>query len=211
MRTLLLLPLAWAVALTALADGFDERTLRELEAALACVNLSLDDLSWDKRPVDDPFRLAVVNEALDRPLSLAEMADRAEREFGDDLVPLTYDLNREAAEIARAACDRHATAAAPRFVIGSMGPGTKLLSLGQTTWDIMLDSYREQARGLIDGGADALLIETCQDLLQVKCAINACLAALDERGRTALDVPIMVSVTIETTGTMLVGSETAES
>jgi 5-methyltetrahydrofolate--homocysteine methyltransferase len=73
----------------------------------------------------------------------------------------------------------------------------------------MFDSYREQARGLIDGGADALIIETCQDLLQVKCAINACLAAIAEKGRTPEEVPIMASVTIETTGTMLLGTEIA--
>ena len=97
----------------------------------------------------------------------------------------------------------------PRFVVGSMGPGTKLITLGHTTWEAMLDSYAEQARGLIDGGVDAFIIETCQDLLQVKCAINACLDALDERGKTHDDVPIMVSVTIETTGTMLLGTEIA--
>ena len=121
----------------------------------------------------------------------------------------TRDLNREAAEIARAACERHATADRPRFVIGSMGPGTKLVSLGQTTWEAMLDSYAEQARGLLDGGVDAFMIETCQDLLQVKAAINACLDALDEHGRTPDEVPIIVSVTIETSGTMLLGTEIA--
>jgi 5-methyltetrahydrofolate--homocysteine methyltransferase len=124
-----------------------------------------------------------------------------------DLVAQTYELNKRAAEIARAACDNHSTSDKPRFVLGSMGPGTKLVSLGNTTWDEMLESYAEQARGLIDGGADALLIETCQDLLQVKCAINACLKALDERKRTPRQIPIMVSVTIETTGTMLLGTE----
>ncbi|MHC5023619.1 MAG: methionine synthase [Planctomycetota bacterium] len=130
-------------------------------------------------------------------------------EFDDELVSWTYDLNREAAEVARAACDRHATPDKPRFVIGSLGPGTKLITLGQTTWAAMLDSYAEQARGLIDGGADAFIIETCQDLLQVKCAINACLDALAERGRGPEDIPILVSVTIETTGTMLLGTEIA--
>ncbi len=130
-------------------------------------------------------------------------------EFDDELVGWTREINREAAQIARAACEKYASADKPRFVIGSMGPGTKLLSLGHTTWDIMLDSYLEQARGLIEGGVDALLIETCQDLLQIKCAINACLDALAEAGRTVADTPIMVSVTIETTGAMLVGSEIA--
>lgn len=128
-------------------------------------------------------------------------------EFG--LEKETYLLARKAAEVARAACARHSTKDKPRFVAGSMGPGTKLVTLGNTTWDDMLDSYREQARGLIDGGVDCFIIETCQDLLQVKCAINAVLAALAEKGKTPQQLPIMVSVTIETTGTMLLGTEIA--
>jgi 5-methyltetrahydrofolate--homocysteine methyltransferase len=123
-----------------------------------------------------------------------------------DLTPETYSLNKMGAEIARAACAKYSTSDKPRFVLGSMGPGTKLLTLGNTDWDTMRESYAEQARGLIDGGADAFLIETCQDLLQVKCAINAVLQALEEKGKTPLDIPLMVSVTIETTGTMLLGT-----
>ncbi|MEX2388166.1 MAG: methionine synthase [Phycisphaeraceae bacterium] len=126
-----------------------------------------------------------------------------------DLVEETYELNKLAAEVARKACDNHATPDKPRFVVGSMGPGTKLLTLGHTTWDLMLDSYTEQCRGLIDGGIDVFLIETCQDILQVKCAVNACIDALKEKGKTVDDIPIMVQVTIETTGTMLVGTEIA--
>lgn len=126
-----------------------------------------------------------------------------------DLVDQTHALNRQAAQIARAACEKYDSADKPRFVIGSMGPGTKLLTLAHTSWDLMFESYREQARGLIDGGVDALLIETCQDLLQIKCAINSCLAALDEKNKTTIDIPLMVQVTIETNGTMLLGSEIA--
>ncbi|MFP4146014.1 MAG: homocysteine S-methyltransferase family protein, partial [Phycisphaeraceae bacterium] len=126
-----------------------------------------------------------------------------------DLVDQTYELNKRAAEIARAACEKYATADRPRFVIGSMGPGTKLPSLGHTDWDPMFDSYREQVRGLIDGGSDALLIETCQDILQVKCAVAASLAAMDEKGTDPEKLPILVHVTIETTGTMLLGTEIA--
>ncbi len=126
------------------------------------------------------------------------------REF--DLQDRCFELSKTAAELARAACDAHSTADKPRFVMGSMGPGTKLITLGQIDWDTMFRSYREQARGLIAGGADALLIETCQDLLQIKCAVNAVLAALDGAGRTHEDIAIMVSVTIETTGTMLLGA-----
>jgi 5-methyltetrahydrofolate--homocysteine methyltransferase len=128
-------------------------------------------------------------------------------EFDEEMVGWVYDLNRRGAEIARAACERYASPGRPRFVLGSMGPGTKLITLGNTTWEAMLDSYREQARGLIDGGVDALLIETCQDLLQVKCAVNACLDALDAARRSPKDIPILVSVTMETTGTMLLGSD----
>jgi 5-methyltetrahydrofolate--homocysteine methyltransferase len=126
-----------------------------------------------------------------------------------DLTDQCYALNKKAAEIARAACDKFATKDKPRFVVGSMGPGTKLVTLGNTTWEAMLDSYCEQARGLIDGGTDAFIIETSQDLLQVKCAINAILKALAEKGKTPEQLPILCSVTIETTGTMLLGTEIA--
>ncbi len=126
-----------------------------------------------------------------------------------DLSERVFEINEKAARIARAACEKYSTKDRPRFVIGSMGPGTKLITLGQTDWDTMLASYREQARGLIAGGADALLIETAQDLLQVKCAINACLDALEGAGKTPDQIPIMAQVTIEQTGTMLVGTEIA--
>ncbi|MFN7020612.1 MAG: methionine synthase [Phycisphaerales bacterium] len=131
-----------------------------------------------------------------------------------DLTDKTFELNRLAVDVARAACNRYETAEKPRFVIGSIGPGTRLITLGNTTWEAMFESYLEQARGLLAGeprpgsthGCDAFIIETCQDILQIKCAVNACLAALSERNLTVLDVPIMVSVTIETTGTMLLGT-----
>jgi 5-methyltetrahydrofolate--homocysteine methyltransferase len=129
-----------------------------------------------------------------------------------DLTDQCFELNKRAVEVARAACEKFSSSDKPRFVAGSMGPGTKLVTLGNTDWDTMLDSYREQARGMLAAqgagiqGPDAFIIETCQDLLQVKCAINAVTQALAEVGKTPLDVPIMVSVTIETTGTMLLGS-----
>ena len=128
-------------------------------------------------------------------------------EFDSSISDWARSLNKEAAEVARAACDVHATVDKPRFVLGSMGPGTKLITLSQVDWDTMLESYCAQATGLIQGGADAFLIETCQDLLQVKCAINACMKALESQGRTTDDIPILVNVTIETTGTMLLGTE----
>jgi len=123
-----------------------------------------------------------------------------------DIADRTYELAKKSAEVARAAADKWSTKDKPRFVLGSMGPGTKLITLGNTDWEAMFDSYREQARGLIDGGTDTFLIETCQDILQVKCAINACLAALAEKNKTVDDIPIQVSVTIEQTGSMLMGT-----
>jgi len=91
-----------------------------------------------------------------------------------------------------------------RWVLGSMGPGTKLPSLGHTTYANLRDTFAEQAQGLIEGGADAFLIETSQDLLQTKAAINGCKAATQASGTR---LPIFVEITIETTGTMLMGSE----
>lgn len=130
-------------------------------------------------------------------------------DFDEEMVGWVYDLNVEAATIARAACAKYSTREQPRFVAGSIGPGTKLITLGNTSWEAMLDSYREQARGLIDGGVDCLVVETAQDLLQVKCAINACLDALGAARKSHEDIPILVSVTMETTGTMLLGSDMA--
>jgi 5-methyltetrahydrofolate--homocysteine methyltransferase len=118
----------------------------------------------------------------------------------------TYVLNKQAAEIACEACREFDRPNQPRFVIGSMGPGTRLPTLGQTTWDQILDSYTEQARGLLDGGVDALLVETCQDLLQCKSALVGAQDAMREKGR---EVPLFCTVTIETTGTMLLGTEMA--
>ncbi len=90
------------------------------------------------------------------------------------------------------------------FVAGSLGPTTKLVSLGHISQDDLEANYREQADALIEAGVDALIIETCQDLLQVKTAV---LAVLDSAAAAGREVPVMVSVTIEQTGTMLVGSD----
>jgi len=91
-----------------------------------------------------------------------------------------------------------------RWVLGSMGPGTKLPSLGHTTYAHLKETFALQAEGLIDGGADAFLVETSQDLLQTKAAVNGCKQAIVARG---IRLPIFVEVTVETTGTMLMGSE----
>lgn len=118
----------------------------------------------------------------------------------------TYRYNLEAARVARRAADRFSTKDKPRFVLGSIGPGTKLPSLGNTTFEILEDSYAEQSRGLIDGGADAFIIETCQDLLQIKAAISGATLAMREKSR---ELPIICQVTIELNGAMLVGTDIA--
>ncbi len=123
-----------------------------------------------------------------------------------DLDDRTEEINRLAAEIARDACSEYSTPDKPRFVIGSMGPGTKLATLGQIDYDTLKESYTRQAIGLAQGKVDAFAIETCQDPLQMKAVINAALTARRESG---LDIPIFVSVTMEVTGTMLVGTEMA--
>jgi 5-methyltetrahydrofolate--homocysteine methyltransferase len=121
-----------------------------------------------------------------------------------DISDRAYELNVAAARLAREVADSYSTADRPRFVAGSIGPGTKLPSLGHIRFAELRDSYEEQARGLLAGGADLLLLETCMDLLQVKAGIIACRRAMRSEGRA---VPIQVQVTMETTGRMLVGSE----
>lgn len=115
------------------------------------------------------------------------------------------ELARKGAEIARDRAEAaEKTDGRMRWVLGSMGPGTKLPSLGHTTYDYLKQTFALQAEGLIDGGADAFLIETSQDLLQTKAAVNGCKQAIVSRG---IRLPIFVEVTVETTGTMLMGSE----
>ncbi|MFE1783146.1 methionine synthase [Streptomyces sp. NPDC059506] len=116
-----------------------------------------------------------------------------------------FELSEAGARIAREVADEHTAAdGRQRWVLGSIGPGTKLPTLGHTTYAALRDAYRSNAEGLIAGGADALLIETTQDLLQTKASVVGAKAALADAGA---DLPVIVSVTVETTGTMLLGSE----
>lgn len=115
-----------------------------------------------------------------------------------------YELAYAGGKIAREAADSFSTADKPRFVLGSLGPGTKLPSLGHTTYENLKIAYYTAAKGLSDSGCDALLVETSQDLLQVKAAINGCRQAISETDR---DIVLIAQVTVETTGTMLLGSE----
>ena len=125
-----------------------------------------------------------------------------------DLQDRARELNIAAARLAREVADQYSTPEKPRFVAGSIGPTTKLPSLGHITYDEMASAYREQAEALIEGGVDVLLVETCQDLLQVKIAVAACQDAIEAAVRAGGPrVALQVQVTLEATGTMLLGSE----
>jgi 5-methyltetrahydrofolate--homocysteine methyltransferase len=121
-----------------------------------------------------------------------------------DIAHRTYELARAGAAIAREVVDRLATPEHPRYVIGSVGPGTKLPTLGHAPYAQLRDAYQECAAGLLDGGVDAILVETCQDLLQAKAAVIGARRAMTDQQRL---VPLICQVTVETTGAMLLGSE----
>ena len=129
------------------------------------------------------------------PVTLGEfqLADRA------------FEINRIAGELAREAADEF-TDGRHRWVLGSVGPGTKLPSLGNIAYDPLEAALAEQCRGLIAGGVDAILVETCQDPLQIKAAVNGAKIA---RAAAGGEIPIFVQVTVETTGTLLVGPDIA--
>ncbi|MFQ6018396.1 MAG: homocysteine S-methyltransferase family protein, partial [Kiloniellaceae bacterium] len=126
-------------------------------------------------------------------------------EFG--LADKAFEINKRAVELAREAAAAFKGDGRERFVLGSVGPGTRLPSLGHISYDGIETALATQCAGLIDGGADAILIETCQDPLQIKAAVNAAKAAGAAAGKNRL--PIMVQVTVETTGTLLVGTDIA--
>ncbi|GHE02006.1 methionine synthase [Streptomyces alanosinicus] len=122
-----------------------------------------------------------------------------------DIPERVHELSEAGARVAREAADAFtAKDGRPRWVLGSMGPGTKLPTLGHAPYTTLRDAYQRNAEGLVAGGADALLVETTQDLLQTKAAVLGAHRGLAALG---LDLPVIVSVTVETTGTMLLGSE----
>ena len=123
-------------------------------------------------------------------------------EFG--IADKTYDVNLKAAQLAKRITDDYSTPEKPRFVAGSIGPGTKLPTLGHITYRDLKDAYREQVRGLIDGGSDVLIVETCQDLLQTKAALAAIFEHFE---KDKIKLPVIAQVTIEVFGTMLNGTE----
>lgn len=121
---------------------------------------------------------------------------------------LAYELSKKATELAKSVAAEFSTPEKPRFVAGSIGPTTKLPTLLHIDFDTMKQAFIEQIEGLYDGGADLLIVETCQDVLQIKSALNAIAAFFDKKTAEGKPrIPVMVSVTMETTGTMLVGSD----
>ncbi|MGI5199359.1 methionine synthase [Streptomyces sp. CA-288835] len=122
-----------------------------------------------------------------------------------DIAERVHELSEAGARIAREVADEFTQKTGQqRWVLGSMGPGTKLPTLGHAPYTVLRDAYQQNAEGMIAGGADALLVETTQDLLQTKASVLGARRALESLG---VDLPLIVSVTVETTGTMLLGSE----
>jgi len=121
-----------------------------------------------------------------------------------DIAHRIRELAEKGATLAREVADEFAAPDRPRYVLGSVGPGTKLPTLGHESFARLRDAYAECGRGLLAGGSDALVVETCQDLLQVKAAVLGMQRAMIAEGRR---VPVITQVTVETTGTMLLGSE----
>lgn len=174
-------------------------TLEDFQGHEGCneiLNVSRPDIV---RSVHDAY-LKVGVDAIETNTFGANWANLAEYGIKDRI----YELAYAGGVIAREAADAFSTPEKPRFVLGSLGPGTKLPSLGHTSYEKLKDAYYLASKGLTDSGSDALLIETSQDLLQVKAAVNGARLAISESGR---DIVLIAQVTVETTGTMLVGSE----
>jgi 5-methyltetrahydrofolate--homocysteine methyltransferase len=174
-------------------------TLEDFQSHEGCneiLNVSRPDIV---RSVHDEYLAAGVD-AIETNTFGANWSNLADYGIEDRI----YELAFAGGRIAREAADSFSTPDKPRFVLGSLGPGTKLPSLGHTTYENLKGAYYTAAKGLADSGCDALLVETSQDLLQVKAAVNGCRQAIKESQR---DIILIAQVTVETTGTMLLGSE----
>src|SRR4051812_37123131 len=151
------------------------------------------------RSVHDAY-FAVGSDAVETNTFGANLANLGEYGIADRI----HELSVAAARIARQVADDWSTAARRRWVIGSVGPGTKLPTLGHVSYATLRDAYEAEVTGLIEGGSHAVLVETAQDLLQAKAAINGARRAFRATG---VKLPLFAQVTVETTGTMLMGSE----
>ena len=183
---------------TVIADGAMGTMLQEADPSLedfqnheGCneiLNITRPDLV---RSVHDAY-LAVGVDAIETNTFGANWANLAEYGIEDRI----YELAFAGGKIAREAADAFSTPEKPRFVLGSLGPGTKLPSLGHTSYQKLKDAYYTASKGLVDSGSDALLIETTQDLLQAKAAVNGARLAVTESNSDAI---ISAQVTVEKT------------
>ncbi|MFE3769903.1 methionine synthase [Streptomyces sp. NPDC059122] len=170
---------------------------QQLEGCNEILNLTRPDIV---RSVHEEY-FAVGVDCVETNTFGANFAALAEYDIADQV----HQLSQAGAAIAREVADEFtASTGQQRYVLGSMGPGTKLPTLGHVDYATLRDAYQSNAEGMIAGGADALLVETTQDLLQTKAAVLGARRALEATGT---DLPIICSVTVETTGTMLLGSE----
>ncbi len=172
-------------------DDFDQ-----LEGCNEVLNRTRPDVV---RAIHDAY-FAVGVDAVETNTFGTNLSALGEYDIADQILPLA----ESAARIARASADAFSTADRPRWVLGSVGPGTKLPTLGHISYAALREAYQRQVEGMLAGGIDAVLIETSQDLLQTKAAALGARRALAHAGR---DLPVVVHVTVETTGTMLLGSE----
>ncbi|HWJ54215.1 MAG TPA: methionine synthase, partial [Propionibacteriaceae bacterium] len=168
----------------------------DLEGCNEILNITRPDVV---RAIHDAY-FAVGVDAVETNTFGANLAALGEYGIADRI----FELSAAGARIARNSADAHRTADRPRFVLGSVGPGTKLPTLGHIGFGPLRDAYQAQVEGLLSGDVDAVLVETSQDLLQTKAATLGAKHALAHAGR---DVPVIVHVTVETTGTMLLGTE----
>ena len=185
-------------AMGTMLQGYD-LTLDDFEQLDGCneiLNLSRPDVV---RAIHDAY-FQVGVDAVETNTFGANLSALGEYGISDRI----FELAKAAASIARASADAYSTPDRPRWVLGSVGPGTKLPTLGHVAFAPLRDAYQAQVEGMLTGGIDAVLIETSQDLLQTKAATLGAKRALAHAGR---DLPIIVHVTVETTGTMLLGTE----
>jgi 5-methyltetrahydrofolate--homocysteine methyltransferase len=176
-----------------------ELTLDDFEGLEGCneiLNITRPDVV---RSIHDAY-LAVGCDAVETNTFGANFANLAEYGIADRIT----ELAEAGARLAREVADGYSTPDRPRWVIGSVGPGTKLPTLGHAPYATLRDAYQQEVAGLLAGGADVVLVETSQDLLQTKSAIIGARRAMTGAG---LQVPLIAQVTVETTGTMLLGSE----
>jgi len=205
--------------MTGFLDALKERVLLldgAMGTAIHGYDLTIEEDFWGKENCSEVLNLSRPDVVRDIHIGYLEAGSDAieTNTFGASPVTLgefelaerAFEINQKAAQLAHEAIERVQGDGRKRFVVGAIGPGTRLPSLGHVAYRSLEDAFSVQAKGLIAGRVDAILCETCQDPLQVKAAVNGARRAMRESG---VRLPLMVQVTVETTGTMLVGADIA--